>query len=335
MIQFLAFLQGATSSLTEHRVADMFKPLATPARTEYQIALLVMGITGGIFLVVGGLITYAIFRFRHKEGADPDEPPQIYGSNQIEIAWTIIPALIVFTLTGVTARVVAAVQDQSEPSGAIHATVVGHQWWWEFHYPDYGFVTANELHVPVTTGPGEHPTFLKLESRDVIHSFWIPQLAGKTDVIPNRDNIMWLDPRQPGIYLGNCAEYCGTQHANMLLRVVAQLPADFDEWVAHQKQPAVQPADPKIKRAQLTFDTLACIACHAVRGTPARGIVGPDLTHLMSRQTLGSGMIENTPENLRAWVDNPQAIKPGCSMPSMKLSDQQLDQVVAYLETLK
>jgi cytochrome c oxidase subunit 2 len=169
----------------------------------------------------------------------------------------------------------------------------------------------------------------------VIHSFWIPQLSGKTDVIPNHDNVMWMDPRQPGVYLGNCAEYCGTQHANMLLRVVVQLPADFRDWLAEQKRKAVRPSDPKIKEAQKTFNTLSCIACHTVRGTVALGIVGPDLTHLMSRQTLGAGVVENTPANLRAWVDNPQAIKPGCNMPSMKLSDQQLDQVVAYLETLK
>jgi cytochrome c oxidase subunit 2 len=334
LIRLLAFLQVATSS-AEHRVADMFKPLATPANTVFNLSLLVMGITGAIFVVVAGLITYAIFHFRHKEGDDTAEPPQVYGSNQIEVAWTVIPILIVFTLIGVTARVVADVQDQSEPPGTIHATVVGHQWWWEFHYPDYGIVTANELHLPVTTGPGEHPSFLKLKSRDVIHSFWIPQLSGKTDVIPNHDNVMWMDPRQPGVYLGNCAEYCGTQHANMLLRVVVQLPADFRDWLAEQKRKAVRPSDPKIKEAQKTFNTLSCIACHTVRGTVALGIVGPDLTHLMSRQTLGAGVVENTPANLRAWVDNPQAIKPGCNMPSMKLSDQQLDQVVAYLETLK
>lgn len=335
MIHSLAFLQATTSPLAEHRVADMFKPLATPAHTVFDLSLLVMGITGLIFLVVGGLITYAIIRFRHKEGGDPDEPPQIYGSNQIEVAWTVIPILIVFALIGVTARVVAGVQDQAQPPGTIHATVIGHQWWWEFRYPDYGIVTANELHVPITTGPGEHPTFLKLESRDVIHSFWVPQLAGKTDVIPNRENTMWLDPREPGVYFGNCAEYCGTQHANMLLRVVAQTPSDFANWVAQEKQRAAVPTDPKLKLAQRTFDRLSCIACHAVRGTPAFGVVGPDLTHLMSRQTIGAGVMDNTPANLRAWIDNPQAIKPGCQMPSMKLSDQQLDQVVAYLETLK
>ncbi|MGC2659607.1 MAG: cytochrome c oxidase subunit II [Bryobacteraceae bacterium] len=335
MIQSLAFLWAAATPLTEHRVADMFKPLATPAQSVFSLALLVLGITAGIFVVVGGLIVYAIVRFRHKEGDDPQEPAQVYGSNQIEVAWTVIPILIVFTLIGVTARVVASVQDQPQPPKAVHVTVVGHQWWWEFHYPDYGVVTANELHLPVTAGPTDRPSFLTLKSRDVIHSFWIPQLSGKTDVIPNHINTMWMDPREPGIFLGNCAEYCGTQHANMLLRVVAQEPADFDNWIAEQKRGVGVPADPQMKKAQRTFDTLSCVACHSVRGTPARGIIGPDLTHLMSRQTIGSGVIDNTPANLRAWIDNPQAIKPGCNMPSMKLSDQQLDQVTAYLETLK
>lgn len=285
--------------------------------------------------MVAGLIAYAIFRFRHKPGDDLQEPAQVYGSNQIEVAWTVIPILIVFTLIGVTARVVAGVQDQHEPPGAIHVTVVGHQWWWEFHYPDYGIVTANELHLPTTTGPAEHPSFLTLESLDVIHSFWIPQLSGKTDLIPNRENFIWMDPREPGIYFGNCAEYCGTQHANMLLRVVAQPPADFRDWVAAQKKDAVAPSGAKLQQAAATFQSLSCVSCHMVRGTAAHGKFGPDLTHLMSRQTLGSGVIENTPANLRAWVDDPQVIKPGCQMPSMKLTDQELDQVVAYLESLK
>jgi cytochrome c oxidase subunit 2 len=160
----------------------------------------------------------------------------------------------------------------------------------------------------------------------VIHSFWVPQLAGKTDLIPNRTNYSWIDPREPGVYFGNCAEYCGTQHANMLLRVVAQAPEDFKRWAAEQQKPAA---------ASAAFQSLSCVSCHTIKGTPAKGKFGPDLTHLMSRQTLAAGAIANTPENLREWVKDPQAAKPGSLMPSLQLTDQELGQVVNYLESLQ
>jgi cytochrome c oxidase subunit 2 len=203
----------------------------------------------------------------------------------------------------------------------LKVTLIGSQWWWEVRYPDYGIVTANEIHVPAASA-----TYLELQSADVIHSFWAPQLAGKTDLIPNRTNYAWIDPREPGIYWGNCAEYCGTQHANMLLRVVAQERGDFRGWAAEQQKAAAGNA---------AFQSLSCVSCHTVKGTTAAGKFGPDLTHLMSRQTLAAGAIANTPENLRAWVKNPQAAKPGCLMPSLQLTDEELGQVVSYLETLK
>ena len=323
--------------LAEHRIANIFKPLASPAQAEYNIALLVFAITGAIFVVVAGLLVYTIWRFRRKPGDDANrEPPQVYGSNQIEVAWTVIPVLIVFVLIGVTARVIAGVENASPPPSTLKVTIIGHQWWWEVHYPDYGIVTANEVHVPAAPGSAM-ATYLTLESADVIHSFWVPQLSGKTDLIPNRDNFMWIDPREAGIYLGNCAEYCGTQHANMLLRVVAQAPADFKEWAAEQQKTAT--ADPQVTQAKAVFQSLACVNCHTVRGAnpQAKGTskFGPDLTHLMSRQTIGSGVLANTPENLRAWLNDPQESKPGCLMPSMKLTDDELSQVVSYLESLK
>jgi len=212
-------------------------------------------------------------------------------------------------------------------------TVVGHQWWWEIRYPDLGIVTANELHVPVTESGNRRPTFLKLESADVAHSFWVPQLAGKTDVIPNRRNQMWIEPTQPGTYVGNCAEYCGLQHARMLLRVVAHAPNDFQNWVAAQKQPPVD--DPQLRAGRDAFFSTSCINCHVIKGTRANGQFGPDLTHLMSRETIGAGVVPNTAENLRAWVRDPQHIKPGALMPNMQLSDGELDQMVAYLSSLR
>lgn len=319
--------------LEEKRIANMFNPLATPADEVVKMAILAILICAAIFLVVAGLLAFIIFKFRRRPGDDTAEPPQVYGSNQIEIAWTVIPLLIVFVLIMVTARVVSAVQNKGFPADAIHATVIGHQWWWELRYPELGIVTANELHVPVSSPDGGLPTVLTLQSVDVIHSFWIPQLAGKTDVIPNRDNHMWIDPREPGIYFGNCAEYCGTQHANMLIRVVVHPKAEFDAWVANEKMPAVN--DPSVAQGRSTFESLACVNCHAIRGTVAAGAFGPDLTHIMSRQVIASGALTNTPEHLRAWIHDPDQAKPGSLMPAMQLSDLEVDQIVSYLETLK
>jgi cytochrome c oxidase subunit II len=324
---------SALHGLEEKRVADMFRSLSTPADMERQSAILVVAICAGIFVVVGGLLAYSIFRFRRRPGDDLAEPPQVYGSSQIELAWTVIPILIVFVLIGVTARVVAAVEDAAMPANALHVTVIGHQWWWEISYPDYGFTTANEVHVPVSLASDGRPSQLTLESADVIHSFWVPQLAGKTDAIPNRANNMWIDPREPGIYYGNCAAYCGTQHANMLLKVVVQPVEEFNAWVAQQKQGAATDASAAEGRA--TFESLSCVNCHTVRGTAAKGRFGPDLTHLMSRFTLASGTLSNRPEELRRWIRDPQEVKPGSLMPAMQLSDDELNGVVAYVSTLK
>jgi cytochrome c oxidase subunit II len=219
------------------------------------------------------------------------------------------------------------------PANALKVTVVGHQWWWEIRYPNLGIVTANEVHVPLSTAAKPATTSLKLESADVAHSFWVPQLAGKTDVIPGITNTMWIDPRQEGIFLGNCAEYCGTQHANMLLRVIVEPPADFEKWTAAQKLDAA--SDPRMESARATFLSMSCVNCHAVSGTTATGTFGPDLSHLMSRATLGSGVIPNTPGNLRSWVKDPQAIKRGNLMPNMQLNSRELDEIVLYLSSLK
>jgi len=232
-----------------------------------------------------------------------------------------------------TARVVVAIQNKRAPADALQVTVIGHQWWWEIRYRDLGIVTANELHVPVSSAARPALTFLKLESADVAHSFWVPQLSGKTDLIPNRTNSMWIDPRQEGTFLGNCAEYCGTQHANMLLRVIVQSPEEFEKWVAAQKLDASY--DARIEAARSAFLSLSCVNCHTVSGTSASGTFGPDLSHLMSRDTLGSGAIPNKPENLQAWVKDPQAIKPGNLMPNMQLDSRELDEVVTYLSSLK
>jgi cytochrome c oxidase subunit 2 len=314
-------------------ITSIFAPETTPARSIFDLSMFVLAITGTIFAVVFALLVYSVVKFRGTAENAGREPAQVYGSTQIELSWTIIPVLIVVVLFLATARVIHAVQDAPQPSTALEVTVIGHQFWWEYRYPQLGIVTANELHIPVSDPAHPRPTFLKLLSADTDHSFWIPQLGGKTDLIPNRVNDMWMDPGRPGIFLGQCAQYCGTQHAKMLLRVSVDRPEDFDAWVRAQQEPAAQGEEAIAGRR--VFETNACINCHAIKGTASYGRFGPDLTHLMSRTTIASGAAENTADNLRLWIQNPEAIKPGSLMPAMKLNDAELDALVRYMETLR
>jgi cytochrome c oxidase subunit II len=314
-------------------VLNIFAPESTPARSIVELSMFVLGITGLIFVVVASLLVYAIVKFRVKPGTEDAEPAQVYGSTQIELAWTIIPILIVVVLFAATARVIHAIQDAPKPATALDVTAIGHQFWWEYRYPQLGIVTANELHIPVSDAARPRPTFLTLMSADTDHSFWIPALGGKTDLIPNRVNRMWFDPQRTGLFLGQCAQYCGTQHGKMLQRVWADSAEDFDKWVEAQRQPAAE--DPAAADGRRVFETTSCINCHAVRGTVANGRFGPDLTHLMSRDTIASGAAENTPANLRLWIENPDAIKPGSLMPAMKVSDSDLDALVRYMQSLR
>jgi cytochrome c oxidase subunit II len=315
----------STSSLSSP--TNIFSPASTPAKSIFHLSLFVIAITAVIFLLVAGLLTYTVVKYRRKNADDGREPAQVYGSNQVEIAWTVIPVLIVVMLFMATARVIADIQ-KTTPDTAIHVTAIGHQFWWEYRYSGLNVVTANELHVPVGI-----PTEIKLLSADTDHSFWVPRLAGKTDLIPNHPNSMWIDPQQPGLYLGQCAQYCGTQHAKMLLRVYVQSRADFDRWIQQQSESAQE--DGAAFEGRHIFEATACVNCHAVAGTLARGRFGPDLTHLMSRDTIAAGIAANTHENLRSWIQDPSRIKPGSLMPAMGLNEHDLDAVTAYLETLR
>jgi cytochrome c oxidase subunit 2 len=317
-------------------VSSIFAPVSTPAVKEADLAKMVLVLSAVVFVVVAGLVVYSVVRFRAGRGEQGTEPPQVYGSAQVEAAWTVIPIIIVIVLVLATGRVIHEVQAAPEPPNAVRVTVVGRQWWWEIRYPELGVVTANELHVPVSDAANRQPTFLTLESADVAHSFWVPRVAGKTDLIPNKTNRMWVEPHQPGTYLGQCAEYCGTQHAHMLLRIVAESPEQFARWVEQQRQnAAAAPTDSAAAAGGRVFLGTACISCHTVGGTVATGRFGPDLTHLMSRETIGAGVAPNTRERLRAWVRNPDDLKHGVLMPAMQLDDEQLDQLVEYLLTLR
>ena len=241
----LALLSIAAFAASEPRLLTVHEHLCScinPGQVSRSLSVFVLAVTGIIFVVVFTLLVYSVIKFRGRAGDAGREPAQVYGSTQIELAWTIIPILIVVVLFLATARVIHAVQDAPQPPGAIEVTAIGHQYWWEFRYPKLGIVTANELHIPVSDPANPTPTFLTLLSADTDHSFWVPELAGKTDLIPNHPNRMWMDPQRTGIFLGQCAQYCGVQHAKMLLRVSVDSPEDFAAWVRGQQQPAVQDA---------------------------------------------------------------------------------------------
>src|SRR5437016_10352114 len=235
---------------------SIFAPVSTPAFAIRDLSFLVLAIVTFIFIVVAGVTVYAIIRYRHRPGDDRRDPPQVYGSTQIELAWTVVPFLIVIILFLTTTRYTFAIERHAAPPDAVDVTVVGNQWWWEIRYPRLGIVTANELHVPVSDDARPMPTFITLQSADVIHSFWVPQLAGKMDVIPTKTNRMWIDPRVPGTYVGQCAEYCGTQHAWMLLEVIVHPRDEFDRWVAAQQTPAV--TDPAVRAGRELFLSPSC-----------------------------------------------------------------------------
>jgi len=321
----VSLAQAAPSPLSP---TTIFAPVSTPAQSIFDLSMLVLTTSAVIFVIVGGLLVYSVVKFRKRRNDDGREPAQVYGSKQVEMAWTITPVITVLVLFLATARAIFAVQEAPKPKGALEVTVVGHQFWWEFRYPGLNVVTANEMHVPV----GEK-TFMTLLSADTDHSFWVPRLAGKTDLIPNHPNKMWMEPRETGVFLGQCAQYCGTQHALMLLRVYVDTREDFDRWI--KQQASVAHAEASVAGGRQVFERTACINCHAVNGTVANGRFGPDLTHLMSRETLAAGVAANTPANLRRWIQRPDDFKPGSLMPPMGLTDEQLDAVTAYLASLR
>ena len=278
-----------------------------------------------IFVLVTGLVLYVLWRYRSR--GDTAEPRQYPGNRRLEIAWTIAPALIVAGLFGWQLDVM---RDTDPPSDRPPDIIVtGYSWWWRVEYPQAGFVTANEIHIPV----GQQVLF-QLQAADVIHNFWVPDLGPKRDMIPGHpNNTVWLAADRPGVYLGACSEYCGLQHAWMRLRVIAHPQAEYDAWV-RQHQTVATPAGAEAARGAEIFGSLTCVNCHAITGI-SNAQAGPDLSHVGSRETLGAGIIENTPENLSRWIANPHDIKSGVQMPGYQLSEADLRALVAYLEGLK
>ena len=253
------------------------------------------------------------------------------GLRWIYIGVAVTLVVLALTFAGTMVTLDAASHPSREPSLVMDVTA--HQWWWEIRYsetghPELGFVTANEVHLPVGI-----PVRVRLHSADVIHSFWLPQIAGKTDVIPGQVNEMWVEARQPGITRGMCAEYCGMEHAVMAMAVTAESPDAFNRWTQERRGEARVPTSPEAMAGAVVF-TRSCGACHAIGGSDALGRAGPDLTHLASRPTIGAGALTNTSENLRRWIGNAPGVKAGVRMPVTGLTDRELTAVVAYLQTL-
>ncbi len=310
---------------------DALRPAGDNAQSADQLWTLVFWLAVAVFVVVEGLLVYALFRFRRRRGAAPGSPRQVHGNTRMEIAWTIAPAVL---LAFVAAPTVATIFElSSEPDDSLRVTVVAKQFWWEYEYQDSGVITANELHIPVG-----RPVALDLEGTDVIHSFWVPRLAGKQDVVPGRRNFLWLSADEPGRYLGQCAEFCGLSHANMRIRVFAHPPGEFEQWLRDQAGNATEPTEPDAIEGKRIFEESQCVACHTVRGTPAEGRIGPDLTHFATRTSFGGAMFERTDEELRAWIRDAPGVKPGTLMPTgadMGLDDDDIDKLVAYLQSLR
>jgi cytochrome c oxidase subunit 2 len=301
-------------------------PRSDFARAILDVYAIITWTSVVIGLVVFVVLGWVLARYRERPGAPL--PPQTRGHSLLEIAWTIAPALVLLLIAIPTIRVIFRTQTAVDPPGALTVVVRGQQWWWEFRYPTLGVVTANELHAPAG-----RPLVLKLEGGDVIHSFWVPKLGGKRDVIPGRLNQITLRPDTPGEYWGQCAEFCGASHANMAMRVIVDTPEAFERWVVAQQAPAGEPTGAAADGKAL-YARSACVGCHTIRGVSA-GTLGPDLTHFGSRTMLGAGMWPNTVDNVAAWLKDPPALKPGVKMPALGLTDEQARAIATYLTGLK
>lgn len=281
-----------------------------------------------IFLIVQGLLVYSVFRFRVRDD-DDSIPPQVHGNTRLEIAWTLAPSIVVVIMLILTYQTMAIIE-ADPPENALRVRVVGHQWWWEVHYPDLDVVTANEIHIPI-----DRPVYFELESNDVIHSFWVPRLMGKRDLMPGSTNTIWFTPTEEGLYAAQCAEYCGTAHAQMRFHVVVESETAFNKWLDKQREPAAEVTGDAAEGAKL-FISRACVTCHTIRGTDAIGTIGPDLTHVASRAYIAGGILENSTADVADWLRDPQGLKPGNKMIlPIELTSEDVRLLTAYIRALR
>ena len=362
VLPLLVLLAGACSP--EHYPQTALRPLSDFAKIGDDIQTTTFYWAFGVFVLVEGALLYAIFRFRGKPG--DAEPRQVHGNTTVEIVWTVIPALILAAIAVPTVR--GIFQTNAVPTGdALEVQVVGHQWWWEFRYPDLHITTANEIHIPVGQTVSLH-----MGTADVVHSFWPPRFAGKRDAFPNRETRLWFQAKAAGEYPGQCAEFCGIQHGRMAFRVKAQTPAEFQAWVAHMqtlrpklaaaasapadsvrtasvgataqagKAPAKAPSDsaaasappqdPAYAAGEKLFTAKGCVGCHSLVAVDApKGMIGPNLANVGARSYIGAGSFKNTDENLARWIQNPQAMKQGVLMPNLGVKPDEARSLVAFL----
>lgn len=334
------------TACVEDAAQDTLEPAGPYAREADKLWDLTFGIAVAVFVIVEGLLIYALIRFRHRPGR---EPKQFHGNPKVEIVLTVLPALL---LAGVAIPTIDTLFDISgRPEGdVLDVTVVAHQFWWEYEYPEEDIVTANELHIPT-----DRPVYISLRGAlqepvegdaEVIHSFWVPRLGGTQDIVPGRVNYLTIQADDPGTYLGQCKEFCGLGHPDMRLRVIAHTPEDFDEWIADQQEPAATELSGDAAEGESLFAEGAeggqfangpvCSACHAIDpSTEAQPRVGPNLAHFASRTTFAGAVFDNNTQNLTNWLENPPRMKPGAKMPDLGLTPDHIRALVAYLESLE
>ncbi len=309
---------------------SVLNPQSPNADRVAQLSWVQFIIAAIVFTVVIALLILGIIR-AHRFEPHAGELVRVTDDRRVIsivlLAGALLPAVVLF---GVMLWSISITNASAQPDSALVIEVTGRQWWWQLHYMNENIISANEIHIPVG-----RPVTLKLMSADVNHSFWVPELSPKLDLIPGQTNTLNIEADTPGTFRGQCAEYCGLQHAHMAFLVIADPPDTYAKWVADQQQPAPTPSEAQVKAGQQVFLSSACVYCHTVRGTNAVGNLGPDLTHLASRQTIGAGVLRNTPGNLAGWVVNSQAIKPGNLMPPMELDANQLPALLAYLQSLE
>lgn len=333
-IPLAMLLAGCDAAARDYPVA-IFRP-ETPGATDiHNLSIILLAIAGVAFVIVEVWLLLAVFRYRNRP---EEQAEQIHGNLRLEVGWTAATAFVVLVTLGLTVKTMVDVTTiptsalpmaSAFPGDTLLMRVVGHQWWWTFEYPQDRVVTANEVHVPAG-----RPIKVQLEADDVIHAFWAPRLGGKTDTIPGQINYTSFVASEQGVYRGICAEFCGNQHAHMGFRIISVPAAQFSEWMRAQQADAAQPTNDRQRAGQQAFQQ-NCAGCHTVRGTQAQGRMGPDLTHVASRQTLAADMFQLNPENLAMWIRDPQAAKPGNKMPKQNLDQETLDRLVAYLMNLK
>ena len=307
-------------------MGSLLSPHSPQTQSIESLFLLVLTIAAVVFLVVAAGVVWAIVRYRWRGG--DGEPHQRFGSRTVEITWTVVPLLIVTGLFIMTVRAMVFIDAPQNSSRQPDLVVTGHQWWWEARYPN-GAETAADIHIPAS-----RRLLVRIESADVVHDFWAPELARKMDAVPGRSSYIWLEAAEPGTYLGTCSEFCGADHAWMRFRLIAEPEHAFEAWLTRQAQPPPQVTGLAAQGEQL-FHSKKCADCHATGGVGAPLTKGPSLAHLVDRQQLGGGIAQNTPENLALWLTSPQAAKPGNRMPGTSLTAGEAQALLAYLEALR